>query len=193
MVYKSAAALEMAVKATALTSVQDTGRVISSFYFHRFLCRIFNDGNDSFILKGGQSLLARTADARMTRDIDLLGIQDDLDAALETLVGLAETDLGDFLTFEFVSAHPIKMDDEYRSGLAVKFIPVLGVKRMQLISIDLVVDALSLETAELVTPADRIEIDGLVTCDYLVYAVENALADKLCALTEITMDDPHRV
>ncbi len=50
MTYKSAAALEMAVKAAAAASSLDTSRAISSFYFHRLLCRIFAGGNDSFVL-----------------------------------------------------------------------------------------------------------------------------------------------
>ena len=184
MRYKSAAALEMAVKAAAAASPQDTNRAISSFYFHRLLCRIFAGGNDEFVLKGGQSMLARTVDARATRDIDLLAKQADLDAALERLKELVETDMGDFITFEFSDARPIKAEDEYRAGLAVKFTPIIGSKSMQRISIDLAVDEVPLEMADLVMPSDRIEIDGLETCGYLVYPVENALADKLCALTE---------
>lgn len=72
MTYKSAAALEMAVKAAATASRLDTNRAIASFYFHRLLCRVFAGGNDAFVLKGGQSMLSRTVDARATRDIDLL-------------------------------------------------------------------------------------------------------------------------
>jgi hypothetical protein len=33
-------------------------------------------------------------------------------------------------------------------------------------------------------PADRLEVDGLATCDYPVYPVEAALADKLCGIVE---------
>lgn len=90
MRYKSAAALEMAVKATASASPMDTGRAVSAFYF----------------------------------------------------------------------------------------------QRMQQFSIDLVVDEVLLEEAERVAPADRIEVEGLRTCDYLVYPVESALADKFCVLIE---------
>ena len=61
---------------------------------------------------------------------------------------------------------------------------MLGAKRMQPVSVDLVVDEVPLEGAERISPADRIEVDGLETCDYLVYPVEAALADKLCALVE---------
>ena len=184
MAYKSAAALEMAVKESAKASPQDANRAISGFFFHRLLCRVFADGNESFVLKGGHGALARTLDARATRDIDLLSTRDNLEEALADLRRLAQQDLGDFLTFEFAGAEPIKAGDEYRSGLSVRFVPVLGAKRMQPISIDLVVDEVPLEGAETVAPADRIDVKDLVVCPYLVYPVGAALADKLCALAE---------
>ncbi len=184
MAYKSAAALEMAVKEAAKASPQDTARAISGFYFHRLLCRIFADGCDAFVLKGGHSMLARTVNARATRDIDLLSTEDNLEDALAKLRRLAQRDLGDFLIFEYAGAETIKPNDEYRSGLSVRFIPVMGAKRMQPISIDLVVDEVPLEGAEEVAPADRIDVKGLITCDYLVYPIGAALADKLCALSE---------
>ena len=184
MAYRSAHALEMAVKDAAKNSEMDTGRAVSGFYFHRLLCRIFADGNDSFVLKGGQGMLARTIDARATRDIDLISMRSDLESALADLKRLAQKDLDDFVSFEYVDAHPIKVDDEYRSGVSVQFAPSIGAKRMQDISIDLVVDELPLESVEAITPADRIEVRGIFTCDYLVYPVENALSDKLCAMAE---------
>lgn len=184
MTYKSPAALEMAVKEAAKASPQDTGRAISGFYFHRLLCRVFAGGDNSFVLKGGQSVLARTLDARTTRDIDLLSMRTSLDEALSDLRLLAQRDLGDFISYEFAGAEPIKTEDEYRSGLSVKFVPMVGPKRMQAISIDLVVDEVPLEGAELIEPADRLDIKGLESCSYLVYPVEAALADKLCALVE---------
>lgn len=184
MPYKSAAALEMAVKEAAKASPQDTNRAISDFYFHRFLCRIFANSNDTFVLKGGHGVLARTINARATRDIDLLSTRDNLEDALVDLQRLAQRDLGDFLHFEYAGAEPIKPNDEYRSGLSVKFIPLMGTKRMQPLSIDLVIDEIPLEEVDLVTPADRITVKDLAICDYLVYPVGAALADKLCALCE---------
>lgn len=184
MRYKTPAALEMTAKAAARRSALDTGRAMTGFYFHRLLCRIFSDPHRAFVLKGGQSMLARTVDARATKDIDLLCKERSLERALEELERLASADLGDHMRFTLASADPIKVEDEYRSGLRAVFQSTLGPKSLQPISIDLVVDEVPLERAELVAPADRIDVEGLQVCDYLVYPVESALADKLCALVE---------
>lgn len=184
MKYKTPNALEMAVKAAAKESPLDTGRAVSGFYFHRLLCRIFSDPKRGFVLKGGQSMLARTVDARATRDIDLLSKERSLENALEELKAAASIDLGDHMRFVFESASETKAEDEYRSGLSVVFTPWLGPKRMQPMSIDLVIDEVPFGEAELVTPADRVQVEGIEVFDYLVYPVENALADKLCAMVE---------
>ena len=94
MRYTSAAALEMAVKSAASASPMDTGRAVSAFCFHRLLCRVFAGGNGSFVLKGGRAMLARTVDARATRDIDLLSTEGSLEDALEELVNLLLGNLG---------------------------------------------------------------------------------------------------
>lgn len=88
MAYATPTALEMAVKAAAKASSLDTGRAVSGFYLHRFLCRIFSRQDSPFVLKGGQSMLARTADARATRDIDLLSEKADIDEALAELAAI---------------------------------------------------------------------------------------------------------
>ena len=183
-VYTTPRALEMAVKSAAEHSPMDTSRAMSAFWFHRLLCRVFADGSDRFVLKGGQAMLARTIDARATRDIDLLAKGNDLEQALEELKMLAAIDLGDFVSFTFSAASPIKTEEEYRSGMKLVFDMRLGAKRMQPISIDLVVDEVPLEQAERISPADRLAVEGVKSCNYLVYPVEAALADKLCGIVE---------
>lgn len=184
MRYKTPQALDMAVKAAAKASPMDTNRAITNFYHHRLLCRIFRDPESGFILKGGQGMLARTIGARATRDIDLLSERNSIDDALNALKAAAAIDLGDYIHFIFETATTIKAGDEYRSGWNVAFTPWLGAKPQPRISIDLVVDEIPMNAVERVTPADRLDIDGLEVCDYLVYPVENALADKLCAIIE---------
>lgn len=88
------------------------------------------------------------------------------------------------MVFEFAGAEPIKVEDEYRSGLKVAFVPLLEGKRLQEITIDLVVDRFACEEPEIVKPADRIDVPGVPTCDYRVYPLANSIADKLCAIVE---------
>lgn len=184
MRYRTPEALGMAVTAAARRSGMDVGRAISGFYFHRLLCRVFSVPDSPFLLKGGQSMLARTPSARATRDIDLLSREADLGAALSELRELASLDLGDFVRFEFAGSKPIKAEDEYRSGLKVTFVPLLGARRLQPVSVDLVVDQIPCGEPELLTPADRIEVEGVPVFDYRVYPVANSIADKLCGIIE---------
>src|SRR5699024_8518549 len=90
--YSSPRALEMAVKEAAKRSAMDTNRAIAGFYFHRLLCRVFSNPCSPFVLKGGLGALARTTDARYTRDIDLATNSLDIDAAVDELRALASKD-----------------------------------------------------------------------------------------------------
>ena len=184
MGYKTSDDLDQAIKAAAKASPMDTGRAYAGFFFHRLLCRVFSDPDSHFLLKGGLSMLARTIDARATRDIDLLSTGDDLGEAVEELKRLAAVDLGDFVTFSFAGMTPIKAEDEYRSGMNVRFQVRLGNKKLQDISIDLVVDDIPQDDFDTVMPADRITVRDLPICSYRVYAVESSLADKFCGVTE---------
>ena len=131
MGYPSPKALEMAVKDAAKASPLETNRAIAGFYFHRLLYRVFSEPGTPFVLKGGQGMLARTADARATRDIDLATDSLDVDAAMDELKRLAAKDGDDFVIFEFKGAAPIKGEDEYRDGYTVAFDAFIGPKRAQ--------------------------------------------------------------
>lgn len=184
MRYKSAAALEMAVKDAAKASARDTNRAIAGFYFHRLLCRVFSEPEPNFVLKGGLGMLARVPDARYTRDIDLSTDAYSAEEAVTELRRLAAKNLGDYVTFRFEGAERIRLDDGYRSGHKVTFVPLLGGRPMQRVSVDLVADSIPCGIPDRVTPADRIEIEGIPTCDYLVYPVASAIADKVSGVME---------
>ena len=184
MVYSMSDDLDKAIKAAAKASPMDTNKAYAGFFFHRLLCRVFSDPNSSFLLKGGQSMLARTVDARATRDIDLLSEGVDLEQAVEELKRLASIDMGDFVMFTFSQVKSIKDEDEYRAGVCVVFHVRLGNKRLQDVSVDLVADEIPQEGFDTLTPADRIEVRGIPTCDYRIYTVESALADKFCGIVE---------
>lgn len=126
MKYKTPAALEMAVRNAARQSPMDTNRAITGFYFHRLLCRVFTGDDSRCVLKGGQSVLARTLDARVTRDIDLVSQEESLEEAIADLVQAASIDLDDFVSFVFDRAEQIKAEDEHRCGTKVWFTPGQG-------------------------------------------------------------------
>lgn len=180
--YRSALALEQAVKAAARRSGQDVGRAVEGFYVGRLLERVFSEERKPFVLKGGRGILARTVDARYTTDTDFLYRGDDLEEALGELKRLASKDLGDRMEFRFVSADKIAATQEYRDGCRARFEVVLdGTRRKSEIAIDLVADPVELGKADLVTPANRLDVKGLAVFDYQVYPVERTVADKVCA------------
>lgn len=185
MAYKTAAALEMAVRDAARSSKIGTNAAISNFYFHRLLCRVFSSGEATFILKGGMGLLARTLDAReSTRDADLSTCVLSLDDAVEELKVLAEKDLEDFVTFRYERTEQIRVEDEYRDGCKVTFTVLIGAKVARTLSVDLVVDSIPCDNPDWITPADRLDINGLAVCDYPVFPVVRVIADKACGIVE---------
>lgn len=183
--YKDANSLEMAVKAAARNSEQDTNKAIEAYYVGRLLERVFSEDEPAFVLKGGRGMLARTAKARYTSDTDFLYQGVDIEEAVSELKRLASIDLGDYLEYRFVSADPIAEDQEYRNGYRVVFTPFLGgAKKLNDIKIDLVVNQVPCGVADVIKPVNRLDVTGLPTFDYHVYPVVNAMADKVCAIMQ---------
>lgn len=173
-----------AVREAARQSPRDTGKEIEAFARDRLLCRVFSESNPSFILKGGQGMLARTGAARETRDIDMLGVSPNLADSLEELKRVAALDLDDFFSFEFVSANPIKETEEYREGLRAKFNVFCGTQKLSALSVDLVSDPAFRGQPQRKTPEARLVVGDLLVFDYLLYPIEHVIADKVCAIYE---------
>ena len=191
MRYKTPKALEQAVKAAAVRSGRDTNRAIAGFYHDRFLCRVFASSKPAFVLKGGQSMLAKIPDARETRDVDLLGRTPNLDEALSELKEAAAVDLGDFIEFRFRGAVPTDTSQDYREGYTVTFDTWLGgTKRIGVVSVDLVVDPAPPEDFEVLTPAARLDVAGLACFDYVANTPETRVAEKICAAMQTYVTGP---
>ncbi len=127
-------------------------------------------------------MLARTTSARYTKDTDMVYEGDGIDEAIEELRGLSSIDLGDHLEYRLVSASPIVEEQEYREGCRVVFEAVLGgTKTIADVSVDLVVNDAPLTRTDTMAPAARLPIEGLEHFDYVVYPVEESVADKVCA------------
>lgn len=184
VVYASPKALEMAVKEAAKASPLNTSEAISNFYYHRLLYRVFSNGRSPFVLKGGLSVLARTLDARTTRDIDLVTHQLDIDEAVKELIELVSRGADDFISFEFISDRAIKQEDDYRAGRSLLFDVYLGARRIMPVSVDLVSDEIPLEHIDMLDPIDRMQVGDLDSCAYPTYPAERAIADKVCAIIE---------
>ena len=179
--YRTAEALGMAVKSAARKSPLDTSMAIRGFYYDRFLCRVFSEDEPAFILKGGQGMLARTTSARSTTDVDLLYRKTDINEAVERLKRIAAIELGDYMEFRFKSIAPIAEAQEYREGFRITFEAVLGVRKVDDVSVDLVTDRVACENPDVIASESRLDIEGLATFDYLVYPVEYMIVDKICA------------
>lgn len=173
-----------AVREAARRSSRDTGKEIEAFARDRLLCRVFSEAHPSFILKGGQGMLARTGAARETRDVDMLGLSSNLADSLEELKRVAALNLDDFFSFEFVSASPIKETEEYREGLKVKFSVFCGTQKLPMLSIDLVSDPAFHGQPQKRAPEARLIVGDLPVFDYLLYPIEHVVADKVCATYE---------
>ncbi len=84
----------------------NSGALLRQFVSDRFLARVFHVPNAPWVLKGGTAVLARVADARTTKDVDLLGELDDIDVALGRLRSAAAVDLGDHFRFIITGHDP---------------------------------------------------------------------------------------
>ncbi|USR79011.1 nucleotidyl transferase AbiEii/AbiGii toxin family protein [Arcanobacterium pinnipediorum] len=181
--YRTARALELAVKESAKKSSQNTNHALEGYYTGRFLERIFSEDPPAFILKGGRGMLARTIDARYTRDTDVVYNGHDLEEAVDELKRIARIDLGDYLEYT-VEPDPqlIASNQEYRDGYRVKISVLFGkTKKLNAITLDLVVDRIAIEETDAIEPANRLSVEGIPVFTYRVYPVVNAIADKVCA------------
>ncbi len=180
--YRTSRALEMALKEAARRSGRDVNRAIADFWHGRLLERVFSEDDTPFVLKGGRGMLARTPSARYTRDIDMAYGGDNADEAVAELRRLASIDLGDHVEYRFSSESPIVEDQKYRDGRRVTFECVLGgTKSVADISVDVVASEGPLVDADRIAPVTRLSVAGIPTYDYLVYPVEESVADKVCA------------
>lgn len=182
MKYKTPGALEQAVKAAARNSNRDTNTAIAAFWRDRLLCRVFSTPTPTFILKGGQDMLAKIPNARETRDIDLLGTTSNLKAALEELKQLAAINLDDFIDYRFEHGRPTDTSQDYRQGYTVTFGVWLGgtVKRGT-VSIDLVADEQPDVEYDMIESVSSLPIEGLEQHPYAIATPAMRIAEKVGA------------
>lgn len=185
MAYENEGQLDRAMKRAIRDAGIDPGNGYRQMLRDRFLCRVFADPDERFILKGGSGLLARIPDARATRDIDFAtASRESSKSALAALDGLVGKDAGDFLTFKLTKCEESLDGNGYSRLLKLRYATFLGQEEKDPILIDLSLDCATTLPPERIEPANRIAVEGIGTCEYLVYPLPDQLADKLCAIME---------
>ena len=187
--YGSPAAVEAAITAAArMASAADPALTVQERvrleYFHRFLSRVFSESDDSgWTLKGGTGMLARVASARTTTDIDLFRRNRSLDAALDDLRRLAAMDLGDFFRFDYTGYSNVVDGNQqtYTEGYQVDFDVSIGAKKKDRFHVDLVVNVITTDDIEIITPANALHLPKLTSNPYRLYPTVDQIADKVCA------------
>ena len=182
MTYENSEQFDRALKKAVRSRGGNPGDGYRQALRDRFLCRIFSDPETRFILKGGSGLLARIPDGRATRDIDFATVmRESSESALMAIVELAGKDMGDFLTFKLDKWTESLDENGYSRLLKLRYASYVGDEEKDPILIDLSLDCTTTQPAERITPANRVEIEGVAVFDYLAYP----LADQLCAVMEL--------
>ena len=186
LAYATPAAFDRAVKKAMRRSGVEPGEGYHQALRDRFLCRVFADENETFVLKGGSGLLARIPDACATRDLDFAtNEKGSAEDALAEMERVAAIDLGDWCRF-VLTKHEESMDENgYSRLLKLRFATFVGVEEKDPVLIDLSLDCATTLPPERIAPANRIEIAGVEEHDYLMYPLADQLADKLCAIMEL--------
>lgn len=184
--YGSPAAFRRALEDRLKRESKARGRLLEQlrreFLFQRFLALLFSHPDPRWVLKGGGSLLVRLADARSSRDLDLLRL-DGLDPqqSVAELRALTAPRAGDFLTFTigdpvtFSRRNPVVelSVDAYVAG------PYGG------FPIDLATELHLVAAPERVRPAAVVEVPGLGELpEMILYPLPDQVADKVCAMYE---------
>lgn len=184
-IYKTPAEFDRAIKKAASRAEGDAGERYRQALRDRFLCRVFSDPESRFILKGGSGMLARVPNARSTRDADFATRKNESpDEIVSALGELLAADMGDFCRFVLERREESKDDNGYSRLLKLRYATYIGDEEKDPVLVDLSLDCEMTLPPEKLTPANRLDVPGLDARDYLVYSVEDQLADKLCAIME---------
>lgn len=180
--------LEARLKSIATKNNQDLQRLRRKVAFERLLARIFHQGSDCFVLKGGYAMELRFSTARATKDIDLTCLHriDAPDMAIENVIvrelrNLVKADLKDYFVFEVGPAQK-DLDNAPYGGARYSvssFVDKRLFVRFQLdIGADVVVDEI-----EHINGSDWLKYCNIDTPKMRMISVEQQFAEKLHAYT----------
>jgi predicted nucleotidyltransferase component of viral defense system len=159
--------------------------ILVLYGLERFLFRLSQSAyKKQFILKGGLLIYAMDlSEARPTRDIDLLGLnQNNIEAISEMIREIGEIDFNDGMNYDFdqLTHETMAPDSEY-PGIRLKFIGKLGKTRIPM--------QLDIGFGDAVVPDAR-EMDFPTLLDIkaptiIAYAIETIVAEKFEAALDL--------
>lgn len=176
-------ALEDRLKAEAKARGRSLEELRREFLFQRFLAMVFSAPGGQWVLKGGAGLLMRLADARFSKDLDLLRMGAlSPEQAIVELRELTAPGEGDHLTFVIQDGVQYSTVNPF---VEISVTAYIGAKYSQF-PIDLATDLQLLAAPERIRPQPVVDVPGLPALpELVVYALTDQVADKVCAMFEL--------
>lgn len=198
MRYKTAVdfrrALESRLLADAREGGVDVNRMRRALAFERFLARLFQEGTERWVLKGGYALELRfPGRARSTRDLDLNVPPPVMSDLLEELQLASRRDLGDF--FEFRVNVPVSggvLPGPPLGGYHFNIEARLAGRQFISFPLDVGQGDTTVREPDLISGQVDLNFAGIPTPWFPVYPVEDHFAEKLHAYTT-PRESPTRV
>lgn len=185
MGYKNPAEFDRAIKRAIRTVAGDPGEQYRRVLRDRFLCRIFSDPEERFVLKGASGMLARIPNARTTRDLDFMAQKaEDLDSIVQSIEALISKDMNDYCRFVRTKCEESLDENGDLRLVRLRYATFLGDEEKDPILIDLSLNCTATMPPDKIAPVSRIDIEDVETRDYLLYPLADQLADKMCAIME---------
>ena len=173
-------ALEDRLKREAKARGRSLEELRREFLFQRFLALIFSAPGGLWVLKGGAGLLMRLAEARFSKDLDLLHLGElSPDEAIAELRTLAAPREGDHLTFviedgvSYSRINPVvEVSVTAYSGAKYGNFPIDLARELHLLS-----------APERIRPTPVVDLPGLTELpEIVVYPLTDQAAEKVCAM-----------
>ncbi len=191
-------ALETRLKSIAMQEETDLQRLRRQVTFDRFLCRLFQQQPDAWVLKGGYAMELRIKSARTTKDIDLAfrqafergGSGRSAGMLLERLQQAAAVDLGDGFSF-LVGEAMMDLETAPYGGARYPIEARMDGRTFVKFHLDAGIGDIVIEPIEVVAPRDWLNFLGIPPVSFPVLPAEQQFAEKYHAYTFVRGDRPN--
>lgn len=187
MKYATAGAFRRAILDHLKNQAQREGAPLSrlqkQLVFERFLARLFHNGDERWILKGGYALELRIpGHARTTRDLDLNVPPPLMTDLLQQLQHAATLDLGDYFEF-IILAGATELAGPPLGGYHLRVEARIDGRRFDRFPLDVGQGDETVRSPDRVPAQINLEFAGLSTPEFNIYPLEDHFAEKLHAYT----------